>query len=104
MLLWRSFEVWARQIFSGRLSDRDGLVGHYVKGRDCQAPRLLPAQCLGAGRKGEGQAEAEVGTRRVPVFTGRVSIPFMPGAAGALPVQPRLQVWGRRVAGHGEHA
>lgn len=102
--LRHSLEVWTGQIFSGRFSDRDGLVGHDIKGRHRWAPRLLPAQCLGTGRQGEGQAEAEVGTRQVPVFTRGVTVPVLPHAAGAFPVQARFEVRGRWMAGQGEHA
>ena len=103
--LRRSFEVWTGQIFSGCFCDCDGLVGHYIEGRHDRAARLLPAQCLGAGREGEGQAEAEVGARQVPVFTGGVTVPVLPHqAAGAPPFQAGLEVRGGGVGGHGEHA
>lgn len=92
-------EVWTGQIFSGCFGDRDGLVGYYIKGRHRRAPRLLPAQCLGTG-----QAEAEVGTRQVPVFTRGVTVPVLPRAAGAFPVQVGFQVGRWRMAGHGKHA
>lgn len=99
------FEVWTGQIFSGGFSDCDGLAGHYIEGRHGRAPRLLPAQGLGTGREGEGQAEAEVGARQVPVFTGRVTVPVLPPlAAGALPLQVGLGLWCGGVGGHGEHA
>lgn len=103
--LQHSFEVWTGQIFSGCFSDCDGLVSHYIEGRHSRAPRLLPAQCLGTGREGERQAEAEVGARQIPVFTGSVTVPFLPPqAARASPIQVGVKVWGRGVAGHGEHA
>lgn len=102
MTLQHSFEVWTGQIFSGCFSDRDGLIGHYVKGRNCWTPRLLPAQCLGTGREGERQAE--VGARQVPVFTRGVTVPILPHAAGAFPVQVGFGVWGGRMRGHTEHA
>lgn len=103
--LLHSFEVWTGQIFSGRFSDCDGLVGHYIEGRHCRAPRLLPAQCLGTGREGEGQAEAEVGPGQVPVFTGGVTVPVLPHqAAGAFPLQARFRVRGCWVGGQSEHA
>lgn len=105
MGLRHSFEVWTGQIFSGCFSDCDGLAGHYIEGRHSWAPRLLPAQCLGTGREGEGQAEAEVGARQVPVFTGGVTVPVLPHqAAGAFPLHAGLGVWGGWVGGHGEHA
>lgn len=103
--LLHSFEVWTGQIFSGRFSDCDGLVGHYIEGRHCWAPWLLPAQCLGTWREGEGQAEAEVGPGQVPVFTGGVNLPVLPHqAARAFPVQVGFRLRGCRVRGQGKHA
>lgn len=103
--LRHSLEVWTGQIFSGCFSNCDGLVGHYIESRHGWAPRLLPAQCLGTGREGEGQAEAEVGARQVPVFTGGVTVPVLPHqAAGTFPLQAGFRFWGGWVGGHGKHA
>lgn len=89
----RSSEVWTGQIFSGGFCDCDGLVGHYIECRHHRAPRLLPARRLGTRREGQGQAE--VGARQVPVFTGGVTVPVLPHqAAGALPFQGGVQVRG----------
>lgn len=71
-------------------------------GRHHRAPGLLPAWALGTGREGEGQAE--VGARQVPVFTGRVAVPFLPTqASGPLPLQVGVALGGRWVGGHGKH-
>lgn len=102
--LLRRCEVWGGQVLAGGLSDRDGLVGHYIEGRHRGAPRLLPAQGLGTGREGEGQAEVEVGAGQVPVFTGGVALPILPRSVErALPLQAGFGVWSRRVRGQNEH-
>lgn len=102
--LQHGFKARTGQILGGRLSDRDGLIGHYIVGRHHRAPGLLPARALGTGREGEGQAEVEVGARQVPVFTGRVDVPFLPTqASGPPPVQVGFGVWGRWVGGHCKH-
>lgn len=100
-----SFKVWTGRLFSGCFSDCDGLISHNIQGRHGWTPRILPAQCLGTGREGEGQAEAEVGTRQVPVFTGAVTVPVLPHQASrAFPLQAGFRVQGCWVRGHGEHA
>lgn len=101
------FKVWARRLFGGCLGYCDGLIGHHIEGRHDRrgAPRVLPAQWLGEGWEGEGQAE--VGARQVPVFAGAVSVPLWPHeAAGTPPLYAAagLGVGGRRVSGQGKHA